>query len=334
MPVKDQAKVDAARARANSLSATRRSEIARHAADSRWSKDLPTALYEGKITIGDAELGCAVLEDGTRVLTQSDMMRALGRSRQAKGRAHYDSDVNMPAFLSAKNLKPFIPNELEVTSSQIEFKLSSGHRAFGYRADILPKVCEVYLKARDARALVQAQEHIAAQADILIRGLASVGIIALVDEATGYQRDRASDALAQILEQFIAKELRPWVKTFPDQFYAELFRLRGLQFPRDSVRRPQYFGHLTNDIIYARLAPTVLDELKRTTPKTDAGRRQHQFHRKLTDDIGHPKLREHMAAVLTAMQLSTDYDDFIEKLNRVRPRFGETMQLPFDAEGL
>ncbi|MGL4395861.1 MAG: P63C domain-containing protein [Hyphomicrobium sp.] len=333
MNEKDEAKVGAALARAAALSPSRRSEIAKKAAESRWTKDLPTAIYEGKIQIGDAELGCAVLEDGTRILTQSDMMRALGRARQAKGRGYYNSDVNMPAFLSAKNLKPFIPNELEVTSSQIEFKLPSGQRAFGYRADILPKVCEVYLKARDADALVQAQEHIAVQADVLIRGLANVGIIALVDEATGYQRDRASNALAQILEEFIAKELRPWVKTFPDQFYEELFRLRGMHFPRDSVKRPQYFGHLTNDIIYGRLAPAVLSELKTSTPKNEAGRRQHHFHRKMTDDIGHPKLREHMAAVIAVMQLSPDYDMFIANLDRVRPSFVKTPLLAHVQEG-
>jgi hypothetical protein len=51
------------------------------------------------------------------------------------------------------------------------------------------------------------QEHIAKQAEILVRGFAGVGIIALVDEATGYQQDRARDALSRILEAFIAKEL-------------------------------------------------------------------------------------------------------------------------------
>ncbi len=331
---KDPDKVAAAKARAEALSPKRRTEIAKLAAESRWAKGLPSAEYVGEIHLGDATLSCAVLDDGTRILTQSDMMRALGRSRQAKGRGYYDSDVNMPAFLTAKNLKPFIPNELEVTSSQIEFRLPSGQRAFGYRAEILPKVCEVYLRARDAKALVPAQEHIAVQANILIRGLANVGIIALVDEATGYQRDRAADALAEILEQFIAKELRPWVKTFPDQYYEELFRLRGLKFPTDGVKRPQYFGHLTNDIIYARLAPAVLDELRATTPKDDNGRRKHHFHRRLTDDIGHPKLREYMAAVLTVMQLSDNYDDFIAKLDRVRQRYDETLPLPLGGTGL
>lgn len=118
----------------------------------------------------------------------SDFMVALGRARQAKGRAYYTGDVNLPAFLTAQNLKPFIDSELHVTSSQIEFKPIKGVRAFGYPAELLPKVCEVFLKARDAGVLAANQIHIAKQADVLMRGLAHVGIMALVDEATGLSR--------------------------------------------------------------------------------------------------------------------------------------------------
>lgn len=324
---KDEKKVEAAKARAAALSPKRRSDIAKKAATSRWGKDLPVAYYTGDLDVGGSKMSCAVLEDGTRILTQSDMMRALGRARQAKGRAFYKGDVNLPAFLTAQNLKDFIPKELYVTSSQIEFKLPSGQRAFGYRAELLPEICEVYLKARDAGALVPAQLHIARQADILMRGLASVGIVALVDEATGYQRDRATDALSKILEAFIAKELQPWVKTFPDEYYAELFRLRGLDFPNDTVKRPQYFGYLTNDIIYDRLAPGVKDELKRSTPKSPKGRPKNALHQRLTPDLGHPMLREHMASVVTIMKLSDNYEDFHEKLDRLHPRYGYTKPL-------
>lgn len=336
---KDAKKAEAAKARAASLSPKRRSDIARKAAASRWTKDLPTAYYTGDLDIGGSKISCAVLEDGTRVLTQSDMMRALGRARQAKGRAFYKGDVNLPAFLTAQNLKPFIYNELYVTSSQVEFKLPSGQRAFGYRAEMLPQICEVYLKARDAAALVPSQRHVAQQADILMRGLAKVGIVALVDEATGYQRDRASDALSKILEAFIAKELQPWVKTFPDEFYSELFRLRGLDFPRDTVKRPQYFGYLTTDIIYDRIAPGVKEELKKTTPKAPSGRFSHHLHRRLTPELGHPKLREHMSSVVTIMKLSKNYADFHDKLDRIHPKFGETIPLALpapdnDVEGL
>ncbi len=334
MKEKDAKKVEAARARASALTPAKRSEIAKRAADNRWNKDLPEAIYTGEIEVGDARLSCAVLENGIRVLTQSDMMRAMGRARQAKGRGFYDADVNLPAFLTAKNLKPFIPVELHVTSSQIEFRLPSGQKAFGYRAEMLPQVCEVYLRARDADALTRNQEHIARQADILMRGLATVGIVALVDEATGYQRDRAADALAKILEKFIAKELQPWVPTFPNVFYQELFRLRGLEFPRETVKRPQYFGHLTNDIIYDRLAPGIRDELSNTTPKLPSGRRKHHMHRRLTPDMGHPKLREHLASVTTIMRLSRDYAEFKRNLDKIHPRYGETIAMDFGDGGL
>ena len=154
-----------------------------------------------------------------------------------------------------------------------------------------------------------------------------VGIIALVDEATGYQRDRANDALAKILEAFIAKELLPYIPTFPDDFYKEMFRLRGLDFP-GSVKRPQYFGMLTNDIVYKRLAPGVLAELKRV--KMESGKDRDKLFQRLTSNRGYPKLREHLGSTVTAMKLSSHWDDFISKMDRLHPRYGETIQLPLD----
>jgi hypothetical protein len=158
--------------------------------------------------------------------------------------------------------------------------------------------------------------HVARQAELLVRGLARVGIIARVDEATGYQEVRAKTALVEILEAFIATELQPWVSTFPDDFYAELFRLRGLEYPRATVRRPQYFGHLTNDIVYKRLAPGVLAELKNVTPRDDHGRRKHKYFQRLTTNVGYPKLREHLGSVVTIMKLSANWQDFMGKLDR------------------
>jgi hypothetical protein len=124
-----------------------------------------------------------------------------------------------------------------------------GAPAFGYPATILADICDAVLAARKAGALQQQQLHIAEQCEILVRGFARVGIIALVDEATGYQRDRARDALAKILEAFIAKELQPYLPTFPADYYEQMFRLRGLEYPHGSVKRPQYFGILTNDVV-------------------------------------------------------------------------------------
>src|SRR5262249_324951 len=141
---------------------------------------------------------------------------------------------------------------------------------------------------------------------------------------------RKKDALARILEAFIAKELQPYVRTFPADYYEQIFRLRGLEYPKDSVQRPPYFGHLTNDIVYDRLAPGVLEELKRINPKDDEGRRRHRHFQWLTSNRGYPKLREHLGAVVATMKLSADWYDFKGKLDRFYPRQGRPTQLSFD----
>jgi hypothetical protein len=313
-------------ARAEILPPERRTEIAQRAALARWQEKIPRATHEGVLTIGDLELPVAVLDDGTRLLLSKAFLTALGRPWKGTYRR-----TERPNFIDAQNLNPFISNELEGVLAPIEYRDLRGQKVVGYRAELLPMVCDVYLAARAAGAINNPrQQRVAAQAEILVRSLSKIGIIALVDEATGYQRDRAKDALARILEQFIAKELQPWVKTFPDEFYEQLFRLRDLEYPHDGVKRPQYFGHLTNDIIYRRLAPGVLKELRELTPRRDDGRLKHAMHRRLSGDTGHPKLREHLASVTTIMKLSEDYDDFVRKLDRIHPRYGETMEIPFD----
>lgn len=275
---------------------------------------LPEARYAGVLSLGDAEIGCAVLEDGTRLLTQSDMMRALGRARQAKGRGFYDADVNLPAFLTAKNLKPFIPNDLYVTSSQIEFLLPSGKKAFGYKAELLPQVCEVYLEARDAGALAPSQMHVAKQADVLVRALAKVGIVALVDEATGYQRDRGHDALRLLLERYIAEGLQKWIHTFPDSFFAELDRLYD-NAPTTPRSRPQYYGRFINKYVYDPIehgyVKAELDKLN----ITDEGKRRARFHQWLTDD-GRTILTRQIGKVEGIMEMCNDIDHFKQVARR------------------
>jgi hypothetical protein len=167
----------------------------------------------------------------------------------------------------------------------IRFKLPGGGRSFGFEATILADICDVVLAARKTGALHRQQEHIADQCEILLRGFARVGIIALVDEATGWQFYRRKRDLSEILEAFITKELQPWIKTFPDEYYAQLFRLRGLEYPKDPVKRPQYFGTLTNDIVWKRLAPGVLTELKKIMAKTESGRRKGTFSQALTRNV-------------------------------------------------
>jgi hypothetical protein len=319
-------------ARAERLSPEERTEIARKAATARWSEDLSEAVCgspDQPLQIGDIEIECYVLEDDTRVVTQAGFLQALGRHRKANVRKE-GGEEPLPAILQGKAIKPFISKEIREKSRPIQFRLPSGGRALGYNAEVLPAVCEIYLKAREAGTLPKNQQHVAQQAEILVRGLAHVGIIALVDEATGFQELRAKNALAKILEAFIAKELQAYVQTFPEDFYREIFRLRDLDYPQFTVQRPRYFGHLTNDIVYKRLAPGVLDELKRITPRTESGRRKHKYFQLLTSNLGYPKLREHLGSVVAIMKLSKDWRDFEIKLDQIHPRIGDTIPLPLD----
>jgi hypothetical protein len=317
-------------ARARSMTPKERKAIAKKAAAARWSGDIKQATHGSEdhpLKIGDVEIPCYVLDDETRVLSQRGVIGGLGMS---SGSAPGGND-RLTIFLAGKALSPFVSNQLlELMGNPIKFRRPTGGPiVYGYPATVLADICDVVLSARRAGVLHRQQEHIADRCELLVRGFARVGIIALVDEATGYQKDRARDVLAEVLEQFIAKELRPYLRLFPSAFYENLFRLRGLEFPKDSGKRPQYFGHLTNDIVYARLAPGVLDELRKVVPKRDSGGGyKYPFTRRLTEDVGHPKLREHLASVTTIMKLSDEYADFEVKLDRIHPRYDESLPLP------
>ena len=201
-----------------------------------------------------------------------------------------------------------------MTSSQIEFKTISGTRAFGYRAELLPKVCGVFLDANSANALDHTQKHIAERAMILIRGFASVGIIALVDEATGYQYERPRRDLEEYLKKFLSDSLRRWVKTFPGDYFKHLCRLKGVQL-RPDMKLPQYFGHITNDLVWRRIAPGLLRALKER--RSERGSRSNKLHSWTSDELGKPELLLHLGMVVGLMKLHTDYDAFHKQLDQI-----------------
>ena len=282
------------------------------------------------LVIGDIEIPCYVLEDETRVLSQGGFLMALGRSRTPKAGTGGMSNVDeLPFFLRSSQLRPFISKELTRSTSPIFFRLTSGQTTVGYDARLLPQVCEVYLQAADAGALRASQLHIAQRCAILIRGLATVGIIALVDEATGYQDVKAQRALAKILEAFIAKELQPWTKTFPYEFYLEIIRLKG--WPDFyAIKRPSVIGHYTNDIVYGRIAPGLLEELHSKNPTLPTGGRKHRHHQWFTPELGHPLLKEHLAAVSALMRAAPNWNAFQRSLARAFPQMNSNLPLPLE----
>lgn len=337
------------RARMASMSQKERIEFSRKGTSSRWEPVISgQIIYEpeawGELPISGYTVPCAVLVvngEVIRVVSERGLIKSFGGKRGGSHwlRVREDADVaNLPPIISAANLREFISEELrEGLNTRYPYRVPGrrGMVAHGLRGELYPMICDVFLKARDAKKLVlsppgrQGQEDMARAADIMMRALAHTGIIALIDEVTGYQLQRPPDALTKILEAFVAKELQPYIKTFPSDYYEHLFRLRGLDYRKDSVQRPQYFGCLTNDIVYKRLAPGVLSELKKVTLRNEYGRPKHKYFQRLTQNLGYPKLRELLGGVIDVMKLSSDYKDFLGKLDRLHPRYGQ-LYLPIE----
>lgn len=336
---KDENKVAGGYARAESLTPEERTDIARRAAQARWQEDLPEVTHPGELKIGDAVIPCAVIRypNGTvqRVLSEHGITTALGsRSGASKRRKRAEQadggGAPVPLFLAPKRLEPFIPDDLRGGPLGAVKYRSERTIAYGYPAELLPKICEVWLAARDAGALQKQQIPRARKAEILMRGLATVGIIALVDEVTGYQDVRDRLALEAILNQYLRQELAAWAKKFPDEFYMEIFRLRGWTWKGMKINRPQCVAQYTKDLVYARMLPRLVRELETRAPKDDRGHRKGKLHQLFTEDVGDPALAQHLHAVVGLMRASRDRDwpGFMRLVDRAFPRQGETLRLP------
>lgn len=284
-------------------------------------KGLIKTTHYGELHLGDVAIPCYVLEDGKRVLSGRGMQSALdlGQSRGQK----------IPQLVENKSLKPLVPKELELgIFSPVEFETNKGFKAYGYEATTLVDLCDLLLEARNKGVLTKRLNHLAERAELLTRSFAKVGIIALVDEATGYQDTRAKDALNQILQKFLLEEKKPYIGMFPLDFYKQVYRLKNWKWTKESIqKRPGVLGRYTNDIIYERIAPGLLRELQKKNPTIKPGQRKYKHFQFLTDEVGDPALKSHFDGVLALQRASSSWDGFIRLLDKSYPKFGHQFDL-------
>ena len=313
-------------ARAQKLPPDERRRIASEAAQARWNEleRLPVAEFPGVLKLGTASIPCAVLSNGQRVLSETGITTALlgsrsGASKRLK-KALETVGAPVPLFLAPRQLSPFITNDLTSGPLKPVFYREGNKVNVGYDASILRAACEIWLRAREAGALQKQQLDKAQKAELLLRALADIGIIALVDEVTGYQRARARDELQRILAAYIAPELLPWTKRFPDNYYEHLHRVRGWKYEPGSNARNAYIGKLTNALIYEQLPNGVLDELRRVNPTNPVTKRRRRTHHEfLTSDVGHPHLERQIVAVTTLLSVSDDWAEFTRLFSKKFP---------------
>lgn len=284
------------------------------------------AVYTGKLPIGGVELECAVLNDGTRILTKSALYKAFNKEPRGwhlerKEKMQEELKKELPAynlaqppfFLTTPGLIPYITEDLLTLAQPIEY-VDGNKLVDGYDANILFEICNLYLQARRDSALNTRLEDWGKQSEIIITAFAKVGIIALIDEATGFQYDRKHDALRILLEQYISEGLQKWVKKFPDEFFIQLDKLYKNE-KTTSRTRPKYYGNFINTYVYEPIENGYLkDELNKKNIKED-GKRKARFHQWLTE-FGNGQLALQIGRVMGVMEISSSIRNFKEKIAR------------------
>jgi len=291
-------------ARAESLSPERRQEIARSAASVRWKRTdvgaltdveraeleieaiqpdigMPVAHWRGSLNIVGIDVPCYVLSDGQKII---------GRTSATEVLTGIKGGGALEKYLSVKALEPFVDIQ-HVAERFVPFRLlevEGLERAVkGLPAELMIEVCQGFVAALQATfdpnsphpRLTDRQREMAIKASVFLSACAKVGLEALIDEATGYQYERAEDALQVKLRAFIADELRAWEKTFPDELWLEFGRLTGWETPLRS--RPKWWGKLVIEMIYDTLDADVAAFLKANKPAPGV-----QWHRQLTEHHG------------------------------------------------
>lgn len=302
------------KARAQSLSPEKRSEIAKRAAEKRWAdRDgvVHFAIDEGVVDFVGMKFRCAVIggdESETRVISGTEFMRVMGlyRSGALSTRRSDDDEVYFPLYLAHKNLRSFILEDerlVHFLQNPIRYRDQAGNLAEGIPGTVLRRILSVWVRAHQAGVLGTSQQKTAEKAKILLEGLADTAIDALIDEATGFQKRRAHDALQKILAAYVLPEFRPYQARFPISFYEQIYRVMGWEFNAHSTARTAYVGTLTNKLIYEKLPPGVLPELRRKNPVDPQTRRRRKKHFQfLSENIEDPHLERQIVAVTALLR--------------------------------
>lgn len=325
------------KARRDALPPERRRQIAKAAAAARWSSEVDDEAIP-KVICGSSdrpmriqslgiEVPCYVIEGERRVFVQRGMVDALGMSRGSAG----GGGDRLANFISGDRIKPFVPKELsEVIISPIKFRAPNGSVAYGYDAEALHQVCLAILAARRERKLQKQQEHIGERCELLIAAWSLAGIVSAVDEATGYQYIRAKNAIEDIIDKWLVKELQPWKKQFPVDYYKRIHELNGWPFDPTSAKRPGVVGKWTNDIVYDRLGPGLRDQLHDYAGRDEKGRLRHHLYKYLTGRHGIPELKSHLDGVVALMRAAGNWIQFKEMLQRAYPKPRTTLKMALD----
>ena len=261
-------------------------------------------------------IDCYVTNDNRRVLSLRGTARAMGLKGGGSGA--------LVRSLHAKWIEPYLSQNLikwldDIENNRVQDIIGNRKKNFTpFDGDLFVDLCKAYIQANNDGIFNgpqwNKQKQTAERLLSVMSAFAKVGIVALIDEITGYQEEREKDELQKILSLYIREEFMPWTKRFPDEFYKEIFRLKNWEYKGNP--KPGIIGKITNYLVYEQLPEGVIEELRSKNPIVyKHGRRKYKHHQYLTESTGIPHLDKHLASVITLMRGCDNWDEF-DKLFR------------------
>jgi hypothetical protein len=318
---KDPAKVAAANARTESLSASRRSEIASKASAKRWGKTYKAINSGNFLADFGIDVECHVLDDPskTAVISQRGMGQAIGFSKRGS---------RLGVFVGSKNMDGYIGRELrQKLDNPLNFQHSAAAAgtpaatAHGYDATILIDLCNSILAAKaDGKLAGERYARMIEQAQTIVSASAKNGIRGLVYALAGY--NPSTDEVISAFKVYVREEAKKYESEFPNELYEQWQRLYDITVPERG--KSWHFKHLTIKHVYYPLAQSngKLLELLRALKANDGGRKKKLFQ--FLNDIGARALRIHLGRVLEMSESSKSKTEYERRLVE---RFGGQQEL-------
>lgn len=254
--------------------------------------DRPRAIAKGALSIFDPPVPCHVLADGRRVLGARGVQRALAGVTE---NGHFGRFL---ARISSEN------SPVEV--GPISF-VAQGGVHLGITAEDFQRLLSAVVDLAFKGPVHAARQHIVANARRMEKALVGVGLVALIDEATGYQKERPDNALAQLFKQYLLDECGKWSLEFREPFYTHLARVYRHAYTPGQSTRPAFFRGFTWRYVYGVLPPEVRAELQVRNPNPHEGTVRHHQH--LTP-AAKAIVRGHILRLTTVLRQSRDAFDF------------------------
>lgn len=257
-------------------------------------KPLMKVTHYGTIHFGaDVECEAIVLADGRRGFNRRQLVAIAGFTGNVTGSrfGHFLAEIS--------------PNALKIyedTSSKVS--MPNGATANFISCDVVPEFASgVIHQALDGTLHPQRRMLIAPCLKIQ-DSLARVGIVALIDEATGYQYHRAPDALQDLFARLIRNTAADWERRFHPDYYQAIYKLFGWQYDQTVSQRPHIIGKITLQWVYEPVfPPEILVAIK----ERQSSEKMHQW---LTDEGGLKLMEKQRDAVMMIARSSADHQDF------------------------